>query len=180
MKKLTLLFTALIAVATISCSKSSSNPRNPDSPQTTVPTELRGNWMYGNFSMTEYWSQDPEDYLGNGLEFAFAFTFNADGSYTQYFTSGSVTTGIVTYQQSVTKGTVEVNETSKTIITHPTKAHYKRTSNRQVVEERDLDDGELNGATTYTYSTGKEPNGTDAVYLTLSGTREPLTFLKKL
>ena len=81
MKKLTLLFTVLIAVATISCSKSSSNPRDPDSPQTTVPAELRGNWMYGNFSMTEYWSQDPEDYLGNGLEFAFAFTFSIEATF---------------------------------------------------------------------------------------------------
>ena len=178
MKKLTLLFTALIAVATISCSKSSSNPGNPDSPQTTVPTELRGNWMYGNFSMTEYWSQDPEDYLGNGFEVALAFNFKADGSYTQYFTSSTVTLGVVTYHQSVTQGTVEIDEASKTIITHPGKAHYKRTANGKVEEDRDLGDNEMS-TSTYTYTTGKEPNGTDALYLTLSGTTDPLTFLKK-
>ena len=179
MKKLILLLTIAIATLPIACCKTSSTPGTPNTPRTSVPEELKGNWMYGNFSMTEYWSQDPEDYLGNGLEFAFAFTFKADGSYTQYFTSSSVTASIVTYQQSVTEGTVEVNEASKTIITHPAKAHYKRTSNGQVVEERDLDHDEVNDATTYTYNTGKESNSTDALYLTLSGTAQPLTFLKK-
>jgi len=179
MKKLISLITLVMATATIACSKSSSKPGNPGTPQTNVPAALKGDWMHGDFSMTEYWSQDPDEYLGNGLEFAFAFTFNADGTYTQYFTSSSVMNGVTIYQQSVTKGTVEVNETSKTIITHPTKAHYKRTSNGQVVEERDLENNEMNDATTYSYATGVEPNGTGTLYLKLAGTNEPLAFLKK-
>ena len=134
--------------------------------------------MHGNFSLTEYWSQDPSEYLGNGLELAFAFTFNADGTYTQYFTSSAVTAGVVTYQQSVSKGTVEVKSASQTIITHVTQAHYKRTSNGNVAEERDLDKDELSGPTQYTYVKGTEPNGAEALYLTLEGTTEPLTFLK--
>lgn len=178
MKKSILLF-AIVAATTIGCSKSSSNPGGSDGPKTNVPSTLTGNWMHGYFSMTEYWSQDPSEYLGNGLEFAFAFTFNANGTYTQYFTSSSVMSGVVTYQQSVTQGTVEVNTATQTIITHPSKTHYKRTSNGNVVEERDLTKAEIGGATSYTYTTGKEPAGTDALYLTLQGTVDPLTFLKQ-
>jgi hypothetical protein len=176
MKKLTLFLT--VAATMIACSKSSSKPDMPETPRTEVPQELRGNWMYGDFSLTDYWSQDPSEYLGNGLELAFAFTFNADGTYTQYFTSSAVTAGGVTYQQSVSKGTVEVNSTSQTIITHVSEAHYKRTTNGQVVEERDLDKDELSGPTSYTYTRGTEPNGAEALYLTLQGTTQPLTFLK--
>ena len=123
MKKSILLLAVVIATATMACSKSSSKPGGEDGPKTNVPAELTGNWMYGNFSMTEYWSQDPSEYLGNGLEFAFAFTFNANGTYTQYFTGSSVMGGVVTYQQSVTQGTMEVNTATKTIITHQSKAN---------------------------------------------------------
>lgn len=178
MKKLTLLLAVVIATATMACSKSSSKPGGEDGPKTNVPAELTGNWMYGNFSMTEYWSQDPSEYLGNGLEFVFAFTFNPNGTYTQYFTSGSAIGGVVTYQQSVTQGTMEVNTATKTFITHPSKAHYKRTVNSQVAEERDLGKSELNGGN-FIYATGNEINGTDALYLTLEGTNDPLTFLKQ-
>jgi hypothetical protein len=175
MKKSVLLF-AFVATAAIACSKSSSTPGS--GPKTDVPAELTGNWMYGNFSMTEYWSQDPADYLGNALTFAFAFTFNSDGTYTQYFTSSSVLNGITSYQQSVAQGTVEVNAVTKAIVTHPAKAHYKKTDNGHVTEERDLNKNELSGAT-YHYTTGSEPSGSNALYLKLEGTSNPLTFLKK-
>jgi hypothetical protein len=47
-------------------------------------------WMYGNFSTTEYWSQNPSEYIGNGFTMAMAFKFAAGGTYEQYFTSSSV------------------------------------------------------------------------------------------
>jgi hypothetical protein len=178
MKKSILLFAVVLATMA-ACSKSSSTPGGTDGPKTTIPAEVTGNWMYGNFSMTEYWSQDPSEYLGNGLELAFAFTFNGNGTYTQYFTASSVMSGVVTYQQSVTQGTMEVDAVTKKIITHPSKAHYKRTVSGQVAEERDLTKTELGGASTYYYTTGNETNGTPALYLTLEGTPDPFTFLKK-
>jgi len=144
-----------------------------------VPAEIHGNWMYGNFSMTEYWNQDPADYIGNGMEYAFAFTFNANGTYTQYFTAGTVTGGVQTYQQSVSHGTIEVDPVAKVIKTHPSSAHYKRTVGGQVVEDRDMRKDELSTNNTYTYTTGVEPSGTDALYLTLNDTEAPLTFLRK-
>jgi hypothetical protein len=150
-----------------------------DGPRTEVPAELQSLWMHGEFSVTEYWSTDPSEYLGPALQMAFAFKFNSDGTYTQYFTASSVQSGGTTYQQSVSTGTVEIDPVNKTITTHTNKAHYKRTRNGQTLEERDLDKSETNGATRYTYTLGTEPSGTKALYLTLENTQDPLTFLQK-
>jgi hypothetical protein len=184
MKKL-ILSAAIISAALFgACQKSktattTASAACPENPRTTVTAALQGNWMYGNFSMTEYWNQNPGDYLGNALQYAIAFKFNADGTYEQYFTSSSVSLGITTYQQSVTKGTVVIDEAAKTIKTYACSAHYKRTRNGQTVEERDPAKNELTLLTTYTYTKGIEPSGTKAIYLTLQGTTNPLTFLQK-
>ncbi len=175
MNKLLLLLTMTAVFATSACEKDIED----DGPRTQVPAELQGAWMYGQFSMTEYWSQNPADYLGNALELAIAFQFEANGTYTQYFTSSSVTLGVRTYQQSVTKGTVEIDAATKTIVTYPKTAHYRRTRNGVVEEERDLAKSELTSTSTYAFTTGVEPSGTKALYLTLKGTSSPYTFLKK-
>jgi hypothetical protein len=177
MKKTMAIFGLVLALC--SCKKDNNAGNYGNQPATPLPAELQGNWMFGNFSMTEYWSQDPYTYLGNGLEYAIAFKFYANGNYEQYFTSSSVSGGITTYQQSFTKGTAELDAAHQEIKTHPFTAHYKRTRNRQVLEERDLTGSELSGTTQYNYQLGKEPNGTPAIYLLLRGTNNPLTFLKK-
>ncbi len=182
MKRILLLSVVISAIAATGCKKDGAPA--PDDipsnlPRTSVPTELRANWMYGNFSMTEYWSQNPANYLGNALEYAIAFTFNERGEYNQYFTSSSVVAGVRTYQQSVTRGTVEIDVAKKIIKTHPFSAHYKRTRNGQTEEERDLKPDEISGVTTYTYVTGVEPSGSTALHLTLQGTANPLTFYEK-
>ena len=179
MKTLFVMGVAFIAFATMSCKKSETTPRIPaDMPRTDVPAALQGSWLHGEFSLTEYWSTDPSTYLGNGLEFAFAFTFKNDGTYVQYFTSSSVMNGVTTYHQSVTYGTVEIDEATKTIKTHPSSSHYKRTTNGTIQEDRDMRLDELH-LSTYEYTTGNEPNGTSALYLTLENTTEPFTFLKQ-
>ena len=79
-----------------SCQKEKTNqPSNyGNGPRTNVSSAMQGNWMYGNFSMTEYWSQNPSEYIGNGFEMAIAFKFYANGNYEQYFTSKTVNAGI--------------------------------------------------------------------------------------
>src|SRR3954447_19355553 len=112
MKKSVLLLVIVAVIAATSCKKEASNPNEPipsNSPHTDVPSTIRGNWMMGSFSMTEYWDQNPADYLGNALEIAIAFSFNEDGTYTQYFSSSYVILGQTNYQQAVTKGTIEVD-----------------------------------------------------------------------
>ena len=178
MKKTFLFTLLLLTLALVSCEKESDGSMPDDLPRTSVPAELRGTWMFGQFSMTEYWSQNPSSYMGNAFSIAMAFRFFENGTYEQYFTASVTGGGGNTFQQSVTKGTVEVNEATGTIKTHPYQSHYKRTRGTTVLEERDMRPSELKGGT-YTYTRGREPNGTEAVYLTLQGTSEPLTFLSK-
>src|SRR5215218_9039722 len=105
------LATAIVALFALTACEKDVKDEIPDNlPRTQVGTDLQALWMFGYFSTTEYWSTDPSTYLGNALEFAIAFQFNADGSYTHYFTSSSVQSGSKVYQQSVTKGTIEVDE----------------------------------------------------------------------
>lgn len=175
----TLLFFSIMAVA---CEKDEQKNNETDSipcaenPRANVSANLQGKWMYGNFSITEYCSTDPSTYLGNALQFAIAFKFNANGTYEQYFTSSSVIGGVTTYQQSVTKGTVVIDEAAKTIKTYACSAHYKRTRNGLTVEERDLSKSEITALTSYTFTSGSESNGSRLINLTLNGTGNPLAF----
>jgi hypothetical protein len=181
MKIIMLSAAFLLVVLTGACQANNAKKMtgNTRSAVSKIPAALQGNWMYGNFSTTEYWSQDPSTYLGNALQFAIAFTFSSNGTYVQYFTSSSVVAGIPTYQQSVTKGKVVMDSVNKTITTYPYTSHYKRTKNGKLAEERDLLKTELSAATTYSYSTGTEAGGTRSVQLTMKGTNSPLTFLQK-
>jgi len=179
-----IILLAVVALSTLfgNCQKEKAK-NNSDNygngPRTNVPASLQGNWMYGNFSMTEYWSQDPAGYLGNAFQMAIAFKFNANGTYEQYFTSSTVSGTVVSYKQSVTRGTVEVDESAQTIITHANTAHYKKTQNGQTLEERDLEKSELTITSRYTYGSGTENNGSKAIFLKLNGTGNALTFLQK-
>lgn len=182
MNKILLLVVALAASHISACQKKNTSKEADDygnGPRTNVSAQLQGNWMYGHFSMTEYWAQNPADYIGNAFQFAIAFKFNSNGTFEQYFTSSTVTGTIVTYQQSVTKGTVEVDEANKTIITHANTAHYKRTKNGQTIEERDLDQSEITALTRYTYELKTENNGTKAIYLKINNSESALQFLQK-
>lgn len=148
-------------------------------PRTNVPASLQGVWMYGQFSMTEYWSQNPSEYIGNGFEMAIAFNFKANGTFEQYFTSKTAGAGYATYHRSVTKGTVVINEADKTITTYAQSAHYKQTKNGATIEDRDLTESEITKVSRYTYELRTEANGTQAIYLKLNGTGTALPFLKR-
>ena len=173
------LTTLLVACGKKDATVSSTQSPYGNGPRTPVPAELQGNWMYGQFSMTEYWSTDPSTYIGNAFEMAIAFTFHADGTFEQYFTSRTAANGISTYHQSLTKGTVEIDVANQKIITHAHTAHYKRTSNGVTQEDRDMTANEITALTNYTYTVGTEPNGTKAIYLKLNGTGNALSFLQR-
>lgn len=177
MKKMMLFAALALSLFITACEKDEDLIDPSGLPRTEVPGHLQGLWMYGNFSTKEYWSTNPGTYIGNGFTIAIAFKFNADGTYEQYFTSSAVLLGVVTYHQSVTKGTVEVNEATNAIVTHPYKSHYRRTRGTTVEEDRDMKPEEL-GADNYTYTTETEPNGTQSIVLKIGG-NSPLKFLRK-
>jgi hypothetical protein len=184
MKKL--LFTVIVlAVATAGFGQRAMKQKMVKYPLTTGTSELKpstglqGTWMYGNFSTTEYWSVSPGKYLGNAFQFAIAFKFNDDGNYEQYFSSSTVMAGASIYHQSFSKGKLVIDTVAKTITTYPAAAHYKRTKMGTVEEDRDLLSKEMSGKTVYSYRKGVEPSGTEAIYLTMQGTKDALAFLKK-
>lgn len=182
MKKQFLLCAALLTAAAAFCQTKSKKPVLPKPVAATAATTLSpvaGTWMYGNFSLTEYWTTSPRTYLGNAFTFAVAFKFNANGTYEQYFTSGVNNYGISTYHQSVTKGTYKMDEATATLSATPVSSHYKRTSLGRTEEDRDMRPGEIAKTDTYTYAASTEPNGTQALSLTITGTKSTLTFLKK-
>lgn len=179
MKSLFLSLAVLLSMGCVGCEKNGQDSTD-NLPVSDVPAGLRGTWMYGFFSLTEYWSQNPSEYLGNGFEMAIAFKFEANGTFTQYFTSSYVSGGVRTYMQSVSKGTVVVNEATHSFTTYTKSAHYKSTRNGQTVEERDLAKSELSGPTGYTYEYTTENNGAKSIQLKMQGTSSPLPFIQKL
>lgn len=180
MNKILILTTIVLSSLFANCQKdkAAGDPYG-NGPRTNVGAALQGNWMYGQFSMTEYWSQNPAEYIGNAFELAIAFRFQANGTYEQYFTSRTVAGTQTTYHQSVSKGTVEIDEAAGILTTHANTAHYKRTTNGKTVEDRDLRKEELTVTSRYAYTTGTEANGTKAIYLQLNGTGNVIPFLQK-
>lgn len=181
MRNIILITLCTIAAIMGSCEKDNTTGTDAygDAPRASTPAALQGNWMYGSFSMTEYWSQNPADYIGNAFELAVAFRFNSNGTYDHYFTSKTVAGGIATYHQSLTKGTLVINENDKTITTYAKSAHYKQTKNGATTEDRDLLEREITKIIKYAYELRTESNGTKAVYLKLNGTGNALQFLQK-
>jgi hypothetical protein len=179
MKKLFVTITVLFSSLLLSCEVDNIKAEYGNGPKTEVPMSIQGGWMFGNFSMTEYWSQNPASYMGNALQLAIAFKFNEDGTYEQYFTSGSTNGTNQTYQQSVTKGTIEVNASAKTIITHAYSSQYRRTVDGKVVEDRKLNKNEMTKDVSYKYTLDTEANGTRVIKLTIEETNSTLPFQKK-
>lgn len=179
MKSFLISVAVLLSIGCTGCEKN-GNDNTGSTPASEVPASLRGTWMYGYFSLTEYWSQNPSEYIGNGFEMAIAFKFEANGTYTQYFTSSYVSGGVKTYVQSVSKGTVVVNEAGKSFTTYTRTAHYRKIRNGQTLEERDLEKNELSAPTTYLYEHTTEPNGSKSIQLKMQGTSSPLPFIQKL
>ncbi|MBA4850366.1 hypothetical protein [Emticicia sp. BO119] len=179
MKKLFVTITLLVSSLLMGCEVNEIKAEYGNGPKTEVPMGIQGSWMFGQFSMTEYWSQDPATYTGNALQLAIAFKFNDNGTYEQYFTSGSTTSTGQTYQQSVTKGTIEVNASARTITTHAYASKYRRTVNGKVVEDRQLNENEIAKDNIYYYTLDTETNGTRVINLTIEGTNSTLPFQKK-
>ena len=177
MKKMMLFAALALSLFMVACEKDEDITDPSNRPRTEVPGHLQGLWMYGNFSTTEYWSTAPSTYIGNTFTMAIAFRFHADGTYDQYFTSSVVNLGVTTYHQSVTKGTVEIDEATNTIVTHPYTSHYRRTRGTVVEEDRDMKPSEMDDDT-YTYTTETEANGTKSIVLKIGG-NSPLKFLRK-
>ena len=120
------LISCLLLLATLSSCKKDNpvpSPITDPTPTSYVPSEVLGQWLYGTFSMSEFWSYDGS-YLGNAFELSVAFTFSADGHYEQFVASSVNNYGCRSDGFSYFKGTVNFYE-SDSFTVHPTEGNFR-------------------------------------------------------
>jgi hypothetical protein len=175
MKRISMFAFLLLSIWLIACEKVEDVP--PGYMRGPVPAEVHGTWMYGQFSLTEFWSQEPATYLGNAPDTATAFKFQNNGIYEQYVTYSSVVSGITTYHQSVTRGTV-VFETASSFRTHPYKRQFRVVRNGVVVEEGTQVPPNM-GVGYFNYTSGVESSGSKVLYIAEKGSNPSMAYLQK-
>ncbi|GAB2535586.1 hypothetical protein [Spirosoma aerophilum] len=124
MKKLVM---AMLSIALLSTScKKGNDVVNPDEgPGGYVPAQVAGKWMYGSFSMSEFWSYDGR-YQGNPFELAVVFDFKSNGTYEKYFVASALDystckTQAFTYE----KGRVTFDEADRSFTTVSAEGSYR-------------------------------------------------------
>ncbi|QJW89151.1 hypothetical protein HNV11_06970 [Spirosoma taeanense] len=149
---LALLF---VAAFSVSCKK------DPDIvPGGHMAPEAVGKWMYGSFSMADFWSYDGA-YQGKPFELAVVFDFKANGTYEKYFVASTrdyanCRTEAFTYE----KGRVDFNEADGSFTTTPTEGTYRGFYScfpRKNID-RKMNRSELT-AQTYYYEVNRGSNG---------------------
>ena len=117
----------LASVLLVGCTKSEEK-KDADTPRSAAPDEIVGNWMYGNFSMTEFWSFNGA-YQGNAFQLSVAFKFFKDGTYERYTVAASnVIIGCRVDNFAFEKGTVNYDNATQSFTTHPSQAKFRRFS----------------------------------------------------
>jgi hypothetical protein len=126
MKSIFLLSFCMAAVIAVACSKKGNDDVVvPNTPRSEVPDELTGKWLNGTFSMSNWWSYDGKNYLGNPYSRSTAFTFlkNGDAEFFQVIKTfnGSCATEGFTYF----KGTVKLDAVNHSLTFYPQKGNYR-------------------------------------------------------
>lgn len=93
------------------------------SPRSEVPDNMEGQWLYGDYSMTEFWDYDGS-YSGNAFELALAFDFKKNGHFEFYFVTGGTSFGCRTEAFVFKKGTVQFNDNHSFTI-YPTEGNSR-------------------------------------------------------
>ncbi len=153
-----LLFLLIPVMALSSCTEEDVD--DLVTPRTEVPANMVGQWLYGTFSMIDYWKYDGS-YVGNAFELSTAFDFKKNGEAEFYFIAGGTTYGCINQAFVYKKGTVEFSD-NKSFTFYPVKGnsrgYYSCGSSSNF--ERDLLDSEKTPQTYYyTFETddyGKE------------------------
>ncbi|MFN8344548.1 MAG: hypothetical protein U0X91_06075 [Spirosomataceae bacterium] len=90
-----------------------------------IPAATVGKWMYGSFSMSDFWSYDGQ-YQGKPFELAVVFDFKSNGTYEKYFiASNRDYSNCRTEAFTFEKGRVSFDETTGTFTTVATEGTYR-------------------------------------------------------
>lgn len=125
MKTLTITLLMMSIILTSEASAKTHPDKTNDSNADKVPTKLAGKWLNGTFAMSNWWTYDGKNYLGNPYNRSVAFNFNKDGS-AEFFLiiktfNGYCSTEAFTYQ----KGKVLFDETVQSFSFVPEQGDYR-------------------------------------------------------
>lgn len=125
MKTFTIILLMIPIIFTSRASATIPLYKTNDSNAGKVPTKLAGKWLNGTFAMSNWWTYDGKNYLGNPYNRSVAFNFNKDGS-AEFFLiiktfNGYCSTEAFTYQ----KGKVTFDETGQSFSFIPEQGSYR-------------------------------------------------------
>ncbi|MBO0930259.1 hypothetical protein [Fibrella aquatilis] len=110
---------------TTSCKKDGAADVQPGSnPGGSLPTAVVGKWMYGSFSMADFWTYNGT-YAGKPFELAVVFDFKANGTYEKYFVSSARDYSCRTEAFTYEKGIVKFSEADGSFTCTPTEGKYR-------------------------------------------------------
>ncbi|GAA4453349.1 hypothetical protein GCM10023189_18240 [Nibrella saemangeumensis] len=146
MKKLILSLLTLSFLAT-AC----TNPDNQIEPaiQSKVPGDVSGKWMWGTFSMSNFWKEGQ--YAGNPYEQSVVFDFKPNGEYEQYVINATTSYNCRTEAYTYIKGKVKFDEDEQTFTLTPKSGNYRGNYSCAPSKnfKRDAKQSELKGGTFY-------------------------------
>ncbi|TDH26417.1 hypothetical protein EXU57_09980 [Segetibacter sp. 3557_3] len=126
--KSNLVFTAFLVVVLLTACEKTDGAEDvliPNTPKSEVPNELTGKWQNGTFAMSNWWSYDGKQYLGNPYTRSTAFSFQKNGDMEFFqviktFTGTCSTEGFTTY-----KGTVKFDHANQSFTMYPQSGNFR-------------------------------------------------------
>lgn len=132
-----ILAIVVTCICAISCNKDSDL-----GPGGYVPKDMAGQWLHGNFAMSNFWGYDGS-YQGNPFEQSVGFDFKASGHFEMFYVGTANDYGCRSEALSSYKGKVDFDENAKTFTITPTEGTYRifytcasnRNVNRKATQE---------------------------------------------
>jgi hypothetical protein len=127
MKSIFMFSLCIATLITVACSKSKGDNDIliPDTPRSEVPDELTGKWLNGTFSMSNWWSYDGKNYVGNPYSRSTAFTFLKNGEAEFFQVIKTFNGTCATEGFSYFKGTVKFNTADHSLTFYPQKGNFR-------------------------------------------------------
>ncbi|QJW90535.1 hypothetical protein HNV11_14685 [Spirosoma taeanense] len=117
------LFT-LFAILSLSIACTPNSDRIDPAIQSNVPGDVSGKWMWGTFSMSNFWGYDGS-YQGKPYEQAFVLDFKPNGEFEEYVINSTTSYSCRTEAFSYFKGKVKFNEAEQSFTLTPSSGNYR-------------------------------------------------------
>ena len=114
------------AILFTSCKKNSDTPGNVtgDTPRSEVPDEMVGQWLDGNFSMTDWYDYNG-NWTGNAYERSTAFDFSKKGDASFFLMISTYDGYCRTQGLTDLQGTVKFDEANHSFTLYPQQGRYR-------------------------------------------------------